>query len=95
MPRLDLELGSGRQADINTLLSLVEDIIRQQNRAGGEFYTDVCKREGSLLLSLGSVELQGNSFLFNISVDCCICNVLYLTRVFNWNAFSLRVIGDT
>ncbi|XP_067104833.1 polycystin-1-like protein 2 [Osmerus mordax] len=61
MPRLELELGSGRQADINTLLSLVEDIIRQQNRAGGEFYTDVCKREGSLLLSLGSVELQDSS----------------------------------
>ena len=76
MPRLELELGSGRQADINTLLSLVEDIIRQQNRAGGEFYTDVSKREGSLLLSLGSVELQGNSFYpLNISVGCCICNL--------------------
>uniref|UniRef100_A0A3B4T5N7 Polycystic kidney disease protein 1-like 2 n=1 Tax=Seriola dumerili TaxID=41447 RepID=A0A3B4T5N7_SERDU len=38
------ELHPGQRADINTLLSLVEDIIRQQNRAAGDFYTDASKR---------------------------------------------------
>uniref|UniRef100_A0A4W5MLG2 Uncharacterized protein n=1 Tax=Hucho hucho TaxID=62062 RepID=A0A4W5MLG2_9TELE len=51
----------GPQTDINTLLSLVEDIIQQQNRAGGEFYTDASKKEGSLILSLGAVNLQETS----------------------------------
>lgn len=59
MPRLELDLRPGQQADINTLLSLVEDIIRQQNRGCGDFYTDVSKREGSIILSLGAVNLQG------------------------------------
>ncbi|XP_020344471.2 polycystic kidney disease protein 1-like 2 [Oncorhynchus kisutch] len=61
IPRLELEMKSGPQTDINTLLSLVEDIIRQQNRASGEFYTDASKKEGSLILSLGVTNLQETS----------------------------------
>lgn len=61
IPRLELEMKPGQQTDINTLLSLVEDIIQQQNRAGGEFYTDASKKEGSLILSLGVTNLQGTS----------------------------------
>ncbi|KAL2088543.1 hypothetical protein ACEWY4_015442 [Coilia grayii] len=41
LPRIDVT--SGKTPDINTLLSLVEDIIRQQNRAGDMFYTDDSK----------------------------------------------------
>ncbi|XP_019954244.2 polycystin-1-like protein 2 isoform X2 [Paralichthys olivaceus] len=48
-------------ADINTLLSLVEDIIRQQNRAAGDFYSDASKRDHSMILSLGAVSFQENS----------------------------------
>ncbi|XP_014030757.1 polycystic kidney disease protein 1-like 2 [Salmo salar] len=61
IPCLELEMKPGPQTDINTLLSLVEDIIRQQNRAGGEFYTDASKKEGSLILSLGVANLQETS----------------------------------
>ncbi|XP_019742004.1 polycystic kidney disease protein 1-like 2 [Hippocampus comes] len=55
-----LELRPGHQTDINTLLSLVEDIIRQQNRISSDFYTDTAKRERSIL-SLGAVDLQEKS----------------------------------
>ena len=54
-----LELRSGQPADINTLLSLVEEIIRKQNRTGGEFYSDASKKEASMILTLGAVNLQG------------------------------------
>ncbi|XP_036400112.1 polycystic kidney disease protein 1-like 2 [Megalops cyprinoides] len=57
IPQLEKEFG--RTADINTLLSVVEEIVRQQNRAGGEFYSDSCKKEGAMALSLGAVNLQG------------------------------------
>ncbi|XP_032371632.1 polycystic kidney disease protein 1-like 2 [Etheostoma spectabile] len=60
-PLPHLELRPGQQADINTLLSLVEDIIRQQSRAAGYFYTDASKRDGSMILSLRAVNLQENS----------------------------------
>ncbi|KAM7406118.1 hypothetical protein PAMP_000517 [Pampus punctatissimus] len=60
-PLPHLELRPGQQADINTLLSLVEDIIRQQNQAAGDFYNDASKRERSMILSLGAVNLQENS----------------------------------
>ncbi|XP_036950669.1 polycystic kidney disease protein 1-like 2 isoform X1 [Acanthopagrus latus] len=60
-PLPELELRSGQPADINTLLSLVEDIIRQQNRAAGEFYSDASKRDRSMILSLGAVNLQEDS----------------------------------
>lgn len=52
MPRIDSE-----KMDINALLSLVEDIICQQNRVGGEFYSDASKKE--LAISLGAVNLHG------------------------------------
>uniref|UniRef100_A0A3Q1BIH9 Polycystic kidney disease 1 like 2a n=1 Tax=Amphiprion ocellaris TaxID=80972 RepID=A0A3Q1BIH9_AMPOC len=50
-PLPHLELHPGQQADINTLLSLVEDIIRQQNRAAGDFYTDASKKDRSMILT--------------------------------------------
>ncbi|KAK3562182.1 hypothetical protein QTP86_030184, partial [Hemibagrus guttatus] len=53
MPRIDPE-----EMDINALLSLVEDIICQQNRAG-EFYSDTSKKE--LAISLGAVNLHERS----------------------------------
>uniref|UniRef100_A0A8C7UXI6 Polycystic kidney disease 1 like 2a n=1 Tax=Oncorhynchus mykiss TaxID=8022 RepID=A0A8C7UXI6_ONCMY len=61
IPHLEFEMKPGQQTDINSLLSLVEDIIRQQNRASGEFYTDASKKEGSLILSLGVANLQETS----------------------------------
>ncbi|XP_075966222.1 polycystin-1-like protein 2 [Anarhichas minor] len=57
-PLPHLELRPGQHADINTLLSLVEDIIRQQNRAAGDFYTDASKRDPSMILSLNAVNLE-------------------------------------
>ncbi|XP_029281679.1 polycystic kidney disease protein 1-like 2 [Cottoperca gobio] len=60
-PLPHLELRPGQQVDINTLLSLVEDIIRQQNRAAGDFYTDASKSDRSMILSLRAVNLQENS----------------------------------
>uniref|UniRef100_A0A8C3A6T3 Polycystic kidney disease 1 like 2a n=1 Tax=Cyclopterus lumpus TaxID=8103 RepID=A0A8C3A6T3_CYCLU len=57
-PLPHLELRPGQPADINTLLSLVEDIIRQQNRAAGDFYTDASKRDPSMILSLHAVNLE-------------------------------------
>ncbi|KAG9475124.1 hypothetical protein GDO78_003535 [Eleutherodactylus coqui] len=48
----------GKSADINKLLSLVEDIILRKNRIGQELYDDSKKRERSLTLSLGSVDLH-------------------------------------
>ncbi len=61
-PLPDLELRPGQQADINTLLSLVEDIIRKQNQAAGDFYTDTSKRDRSMILSLHAVNLQGKLY---------------------------------
>lgn len=58
-PLPHLELHPGQRTDINTLLSLVEDIIRQQNQAAGDFYTDTYKKDRSMILSLGAVSLQG------------------------------------
>ncbi|XP_070762062.1 polycystin-1-like protein 2 [Enoplosus armatus] len=60
-PLPDLDLRPGQQADINSLLSLVEDIIRQQNRAAGDFYTYASKRDRPMILSLRAVNLQENS----------------------------------
>lgn len=52
MPRIDPE-----KMDINALLSLVEDIICQQNCIGGEFYSDASKKQ--FAISLGAVNLHG------------------------------------
>ncbi|XP_005741746.2 polycystic kidney disease protein 1-like 2 [Pundamilia nyererei] len=60
-PLLHLELHHGQQADINSLLSLVEDIIRQQNQAAEDFYTDSSKKDQAMILSLGAVNLQETS----------------------------------
>lgn len=59
-PVLDMELRPGQQVDINTLLSLVEDIIKLQNQAAGNFYTDNIKKDHTKILSLHSVNLQGS-----------------------------------
>ncbi|KAM4723032.1 polycystin-1-like protein 2 [Rhinophrynus dorsalis] len=48
----------GKSSDINKLLSLVEDIIHQQNKIEQEFYDDSKKKERSLNLSMGSVDWQ-------------------------------------
>uniref|UniRef100_A0A3P9CAV6 Polycystic kidney disease 1 like 2a n=1 Tax=Maylandia zebra TaxID=106582 RepID=A0A3P9CAV6_9CICH len=60
-PLPHLELHHGQQADINSLLSLVEDIIRQQNQAAEDFYTDSSKKDQAMILSLGAVNLQKKS----------------------------------
>ncbi len=76
-PLPDLELRPGQQADINTLLSLVEDIIRQQNRAAGDFYTDASKRDRSVILSLRAVNLQGKQH-WNL---CSTSDIMYFFHV--------------
>lgn len=58
-PLSDLELQPG---DINTLLSLVEDIIRHRNRVSGDFYTYDSKKDDSKILSLNAVNLQGKQW---------------------------------
>ncbi|XP_053556626.1 polycystic kidney disease protein 1-like 2 [Bombina bombina] len=55
-PALDVDLG--KTTDINKLLSVVEDIICQQNRAGNELYEDCKKKEKSLILNLDSADFQ-------------------------------------
>uniref|UniRef100_A0A8C9XN42 Polycystic kidney disease 1 like 2a n=1 Tax=Sander lucioperca TaxID=283035 RepID=A0A8C9XN42_SANLU len=64
-PLPHLELRPGQQADINTLLSLVEDIIRQQNRAAGDFYTDASKRDQNLLISKDIYRVLSSFCLFS------------------------------
>ncbi|NWX26062.1 PK1L2 protein, partial [Notiomystis cincta] len=46
-----------KSTNINTLLSLVEDIICQQNRAGQGFY-DESKKDGPIIVTLGTVDIQ-------------------------------------
>lgn len=76
-PLPHLELRPGQPADINTLLSLVEDIIRQQNRAAGDFYNDASKMERSMILSLGAVNLQGRlQPAFAMPLTSCGLNIL-------------------
>uniref|UniRef100_A0A6Q2XFJ3 Polycystic kidney disease 1 like 2a n=1 Tax=Esox lucius TaxID=8010 RepID=A0A6Q2XFJ3_ESOLU len=70
IPRLELEMMPGQVTDINTLLNLVEEIIRQQNRSGGEFYSEASKKEGSLILSIvkspgdGSQKRSNSQYLY-------------------------------
>ncbi|XP_062923192.1 polycystin-1-like protein 2 isoform X1 [Mobula hypostoma] len=47
-----------KTTDINKLLALVENIIREQNRVDCEFYHESCKKSDTLILSLGSVDLK-------------------------------------
>ncbi|NXA58386.1 PK1L2 protein, partial [Mohoua ochrocephala] len=46
-----------KSTNINTLLSLVEDIICQQNRAGQGFYHGN-KKDGPIIVTLGAVDIQ-------------------------------------
>ncbi|XP_073715516.1 polycystin-1-like protein 2 [Misgurnus anguillicaudatus] len=59
VPRIEADPG---KTDINTLLSLVEEVICQHNRVGNEFYTDSSKKEQNLSVSLRCVNLQESSF---------------------------------
>uniref|UniRef100_A0A452IJP1 Uncharacterized protein n=1 Tax=Gopherus agassizii TaxID=38772 RepID=A0A452IJP1_9SAUR len=54
----DLIHAGTASTDINTLLALVEDIICQQNRAGQEFYDESKKKDDSIIITLGSVDIQ-------------------------------------
>ncbi|KAF4788793.1 hypothetical protein TURU_157633 [Turdus rufiventris] len=49
-----------KSTNINTLLSLVEDVICQQNRAGQEFY-DESKKDGPRIVTLGAMDIQATS----------------------------------
>ncbi|KAM4743702.1 polycystin-1-like protein 2 [Anableps anableps] len=60
-PLPNFDLHPGQLADINVLLSLVEDIIRHQNKMTGDFYSNSSKTDSSMTLSLGAVNLQENS----------------------------------
>lgn len=71
-PLPHLESHPDQQADINTLLSLVEDIIRQQNQVPGNFYTDTSKRDHTMVLSLGAVKLQGAPEPYNTLYIICL-----------------------
>ncbi|XP_051994643.1 polycystic kidney disease protein 1-like 2 [Xyrauchen texanus] len=62
VPRVELD---SSKIDINTLLSVVEEIIRQHNRVGNEFYTHSSKKEQTLAVSLGCVNLKESSFCGN------------------------------
>lgn len=70
-----LELHPGQQTDINCLLSVVEDIIRQQNPAAGDFYTSNSKRDCAMILSLGAVNLNGKLVFLVICIilHVCVC----------------------
>ncbi|KAM4597252.1 polycystin-1-like protein 2 [Fundulus diaphanus] len=57
-PMPHFELYPGQQTDINTLLSLVEDIIRHQNKTAGDFYSNSSKKDINVTLNLGAVNLQ-------------------------------------
>ncbi|KAM3665240.1 polycystin-1-like protein 2 [Ammospiza maritima maritima] len=46
-----------KSANINTLLSLVEDVICQQNRAGQGF-CDESKKDGPVIVTLGAMDIQ-------------------------------------
>ncbi|NWR27090.1 PK1L2 protein, partial [Tachuris rubrigastra] len=56
-PPLTSASDPGKATNINTLLSLVEDIICQQNRAGQGFY-DWSKKDGPVIVTLGSMDMQ-------------------------------------
>ncbi|XP_031471197.1 polycystic kidney disease protein 1-like 2 [Phasianus colchicus] len=48
----------GKSTNINMLLALVEDIICQQNRAGQEFYDENKKKDDSVTVTLGPMDIQ-------------------------------------
>ncbi|KAJ7426456.1 polycystic kidney disease protein 1-like 2 [Willisornis vidua] len=56
-PSLTSASDPGKATNINTLLSLVEDIICQQSRAGQGFH-DESKKDGPVIVTLGSMDIQ-------------------------------------
>ncbi|NXA11711.1 PK1L2 protein, partial [Sapayoa aenigma] len=56
-PSLTSASDLGKATNINTLLSLVEDIICQQNRAGQGFYEE-SKKDGPIIVTLGAMDVQ-------------------------------------
>lgn len=88
-PAPDMELRPGQQVDINTLLSLLEDIIRLQtanmhrlqNWAAGDFYTDEIKKHHSKTASLHLVNLQGNQAEV---LDIWLSGFLQAHQQFDW-----------
>ncbi|KAM6057828.1 polycystin-1-like protein 2 [Chlamydotis macqueenii] len=48
----------GKSTNINTLLALVEDIICQQNGVGQEFYDESKKKDDSIIVTLGAMDVQ-------------------------------------
>ncbi|NWI57222.1 PK1L2 protein, partial [Calyptomena viridis] len=56
-PSLTSASDLGKATNINTLLSLVEDIICQQNRAGQGVY-DESKKNGPIIVTLGPMDMQ-------------------------------------
>ncbi|MED6263972.1 hypothetical protein CHARACLAT_010023 [Characodon lateralis] len=63
-PMPHFELHPSQQPDINTLLSLVEDIIRHQNKTAADFYSNCSKKDTNMILSLGAVNLQGELYFY-------------------------------
>lgn len=47
--------------DINQLLALLEDVVCLQNTAGQVFWGESKQREDPLTLTLGSVQVKGES----------------------------------
>uniref|UniRef100_A0A3B3ZSC7 Uncharacterized protein n=1 Tax=Periophthalmus magnuspinnatus TaxID=409849 RepID=A0A3B3ZSC7_9GOBI len=73
LPHLDLK--SGQQCDINTLLSLVEDIIKQHNRPSEDFYNDTVKKDMWEDSDKSSNSAQKNTTSYNRYLYRQLCHV--------------------
>uniref|UniRef100_A0A8C7X7D8 Polycystic kidney disease 1 like 2a n=1 Tax=Oryzias sinensis TaxID=183150 RepID=A0A8C7X7D8_9TELE len=87
-----LELGPDQHADINTLLTVLENIIRQQNEATESFYSDTSKTDNAMILTLGSVNLQGTSHFFSKKISN---NSKYLYRQLHHVEKELGLLGPS
>ncbi|KAK5620417.1 hypothetical protein CRENBAI_024454 [Crenichthys baileyi] len=99
-PMPHFELHPGQQADINTLLSLVEDIIRHQNKTAGDFYSNCSRKDTNMILSLGAVNLQENSLWgspekTSEEVQKKSKNSLYLYKQLRHVEKELRLLGPS
>uniref|UniRef100_H0Z296 Polycystin 1 like 2/pseudo n=1 Tax=Taeniopygia guttata TaxID=59729 RepID=H0Z296_TAEGU len=72
-PSLTSALDLEKSANINTLLSLVEDVICQQNRAGQGFYDEI-KKDGPTIVTLGAMDIQEKTR--NLTPEKRICDQL-------------------
>ncbi|OWK61648.1 Polycystic kidney disease protein 1-like 2 [Lonchura striata] len=72
-PSLTSALDLEKSANINTLLSLVEDVICQQNRAGQGFYDEI-KKDGPIIVTLGAMDIQEKTR--NLTPEKRICDQL-------------------